>query len=130
MTAPLPPYDTVDQVRKRRPRWVKITIGAAAAFLLCTGIGTALASNDDPSGPAVPPTTSSSSSSKASPSAPAVATSSATKVTTPSTKVTSPAGVYYPNCDAVRTAGKAPLHRGDPGYRAALDRDNDGIACE
>ena len=24
----------------------------------------------------------------------------------------------------------APLYRGQPGYRAALDRDNDGVACE
>ncbi len=39
-------------------------------------------------------------------------------------------GVYYANCDAVRAAGRAPLYRGQPGYRAALDRDNDGIACE
>jgi len=38
--------------------------------------------------------------------------------------------VYYKNCDAVRAAGKDPLYRGDPGYRPALDRDNDGIACE
>jgi hypothetical protein len=38
--------------------------------------------------------------------------------------------VYYANCTAVRAAGKAPLHRGDPGYRSALDRDGDGIACE
>ncbi|NJC72917.1 excalibur calcium-binding domain-containing protein [Planosporangium thailandense] len=38
--------------------------------------------------------------------------------------------VYYANCAAVRAAGKAPLHRGDPGYRSPLDRDNDGIACE
>ena len=37
---------------------------------------------------------------------------------------------YYPNCDAVRAAGKAPLHREDPGYRAELDRDDDGLACE
>jgi hypothetical protein len=37
---------------------------------------------------------------------------------------------YYSNCAAVRAAGKAPLHRGDPGYRAGLDRDNDGVACE
>jgi hypothetical protein len=41
-----------------------------------------------------------------------------------------PGDVYYPNCTAVRAAGKAPLRRGDPGYRAALDRDSDGIACE
>jgi micrococcal nuclease len=38
--------------------------------------------------------------------------------------------VYYQNCTAVKAAGKAPLYRGDPGYRAGLDRDNDGIACE
>ena len=41
-----------------------------------------------------------------------------------------PDQVYYKNCAAVRAAGKAPLHRGDPGYRPELDRDNDGIACE
>jgi hypothetical protein len=38
--------------------------------------------------------------------------------------------VYYPNCAAVTAAGKAPLHRGDPGYRSGLDRDGDGLACE
>jgi hypothetical protein len=38
--------------------------------------------------------------------------------------------VYYPNCAAVRAAGKAPLLRGQPGYRPALDRDGDGKACE
>lgn len=40
------------------------------------------------------------------------------------------APVSYPNCDAVRAAGAAPLHRGDPGYRAGLDADDDGVACE
>jgi len=38
--------------------------------------------------------------------------------------------VYYRNCDAARAAGAAPLRRGQPGYRPALDRDNDGVACE
>lgn len=38
--------------------------------------------------------------------------------------------VYFPNCAAARAAGAAPLRRGDPGYRAALDRDSDGVACE
>ena len=37
---------------------------------------------------------------------------------------------YYKNCDAARAAGVAPIRRGQPGYRPALDRDNDGIACE
>jgi hypothetical protein len=37
---------------------------------------------------------------------------------------------YYENCAAVRAAGAAPIHRGDPGYSSDLDRDGDGIACE
>ena len=44
---------------------------------------------------------------------------------------TSSGSVYYANCAAVRAAGKAPLHRGDPGYETPrLDRDGDGTACE
>ena len=38
--------------------------------------------------------------------------------------------VYYPNCDAAKAAGAAPLHIGDPGYSTKLDRDRDGVACE
>lgn len=41
-----------------------------------------------------------------------------------------PANVYYKNCTAARNAGAAPLHRGEPGYRSAMDRDGDGIACD
>jgi micrococcal nuclease len=37
---------------------------------------------------------------------------------------------YYANCSAAKAAGAAPLHRGEPGYRPALDRDGDGVACE
>lgn len=37
---------------------------------------------------------------------------------------------YYADCDAVRDADAAPLHRGDPGYRPPLDRDGDGVACD
>ncbi|WP_410619260.1 excalibur calcium-binding domain-containing protein [Amycolatopsis sp. cmx-8-4] len=37
---------------------------------------------------------------------------------------------YYKNCTAAKAAGAAPLYRGEPGYRAALDRDGDGVACE
>jgi hypothetical protein len=55
-------------------------------------------------------------------------TTLAPKVTVPPT--TAPAGVYYANCTAAKQAGAAPIHRGEPGYRAALDRDGDGIACE
>lgn len=38
--------------------------------------------------------------------------------------------VYYKNCAEARAAGAAPLHSGEPGYRAGLDSDHDGIACE
>lgn len=41
-----------------------------------------------------------------------------------------PASAYYANCAAAKAAGAAPLYRGQPGYRSALDRDNDGVACE
>ncbi|MGP5387744.1 GmrSD restriction endonuclease domain-containing protein [Brachybacterium tyrofermentans] len=37
---------------------------------------------------------------------------------------------YYKNCDAVRAAGAAPIHAGDPGYSKKLDRDGDGVGCE
>lgn len=39
-------------------------------------------------------------------------------------------GPYYKDCEAVRSAGVAPLKTGEPGYRAALDRNSDGVACE
>jgi hypothetical protein len=38
--------------------------------------------------------------------------------------------VSYQNCDAVRAAGADPIHAGDPGYAARLDRDGDGTGCE
>ncbi len=42
----------------------------------------------------------------------------------------STSSAYYANCAAARAAGAAPLYRGEAGYRAALDRDGDGVACE
>ncbi|WP_153302453.1 MULTISPECIES: GmrSD restriction endonuclease domain-containing protein [Tessaracoccus] len=38
--------------------------------------------------------------------------------------------LYFSNCSEARAAGAAPLLRGEPGYRSALDRDDDGVACE
>ena len=40
------------------------------------------------------------------------------------------AGAYYPNCNAARAAGVAPILAGEPGYRPELDGDSDGVACE
>jgi hypothetical protein len=38
--------------------------------------------------------------------------------------------VSYENCDAVRAAGAAPIHEGEPGYAKHLDRDGDGTGCD
>lgn len=38
--------------------------------------------------------------------------------------------VHYATCADARAAGAAPLHEGEPGYRAEMDGDGDGTACE
>lgn len=48
----------------------------------------------------------------------------------PTPQTQSPSPVLYPNCDAARAAGAAPLYQGDPGYNKDLDGDGDGVACE
>jgi hypothetical protein len=37
---------------------------------------------------------------------------------------------YFSGCAEARAAGAAPIYRGQPGYREAMDGDSDGIACE
>lgn len=39
-------------------------------------------------------------------------------------------GDAWGGCDTARAAGTAPIYRGEPGYRADMDGDDDGIACE
>nr|WP_285250461.1 DUF1524 domain-containing protein [Pseudarthrobacter sp. fls2-241-R2A-168] len=48
----------------------------------------------------------------------------------PAQVVPAPAAVFYANCAAAKAAGAAPILTGQPGYRAGLDRDLDGVACE
>ncbi|QOD04297.1 excalibur calcium-binding domain-containing protein [Pseudarthrobacter sp. BIM B-2242] len=48
----------------------------------------------------------------------------------PAPAVQAPAAAYYANCAAAKAAGAAPLYRGQPGYRAGMDGDSDGVACE
>ncbi|HST66754.1 MAG TPA: excalibur calcium-binding domain-containing protein [Mycobacteriales bacterium] len=48
-----------------------------------------------------------------------------TAMPTPSASV-----AFFPDCTAVDAAGIGPIPRGRPGYRPALDRDGDGIACD
>jgi micrococcal nuclease len=54
----------------------------------------------------------------------------AKQATTKEQKSTQQKEVYYANCAAARAAGAAPIYEGEPGYRLALDRDRDGVACE
>jgi hypothetical protein len=37
---------------------------------------------------------------------------------------------YFSDCREARESGDAPIYQGEPGYRDALDRDGDGVACE
>lgn len=39
-------------------------------------------------------------------------------------------GPYYASCREAFQDGRANIARGEPGYRAALDADGDGLACE
>ena len=48
----------------------------------------------------------------------------------PAPAAPAPAAAYYGSCADARAAGAAPLYAGQAGYRSALDRDNDGVACE
>ncbi|RAX43993.1 calcium-binding protein [Arthrobacter sp. AQ5-06] len=63
------------------------------------------------------------------PVAPAPAPVAPAKVV-PAPAPAAPAAVYYANCTAAKAAGAAPIFAGQAGYRAALDRDSDGVACE
>ncbi|MGW0047099.1 DUF1524 domain-containing protein [Nocardia cyriacigeorgica] len=81
-------------------------------------------------GPAVTPSAESTTSNTQLPPPPRSAPEPTTAPDPPIAPPPTQASVYYANCAAARAAGAAPLHRGDPGYSAKLDRDNDGVACE
>lgn len=48
----------------------------------------------------------------------------------PAAPAPAPAAAYYGSCAEAKAAGAAPLYAGQAGYRAGLDRDKDGVACE
>ena len=51
-------------------------------------------------------------------------------ISTPEENAKREASVYYSGCNEARAAGAAPIYSGQPGYRAEMDGDHDGIACE
>lgn len=55
------------------------------------------------------------------------------KIAAPSIKPAAKRGrpiFFFKDCDEAWLAGKAPLARDDDGYRAELDPDGDGLACQ
>jgi hypothetical protein len=50
--------------------------------------------------------------------------------TAAATTTTKSSGLYFRSCADARDAGAAPMNAGEPGYRPALDRNKDGVACE
>lgn len=48
----------------------------------------------------------------------------------PAPPAPAPATAYFGSCAEAKAAGAAPLFAGQAGYRPALDRDKDGVACE
>ena len=67
----------------------------------------------------------------AAPVAPAPAPAPVAPAPAPVAPAPAPApAAYFANCAAARAAGAAPLYAGQAGYRAGLDRDSDGVACE
>lgn len=139
---------------KRQPKGPVAAIAAAitiAALLCCGGVtlNSAFNGDDEPAeSPAATPTTPAAPRVVNIPALPAITTGPTETTTTavpkrttakpkPTTKKPRPAPtteepeeVYYENCAAVRAAGAAPIHRGDPGYAKHLDRDGDGVGCE
>lgn len=43
---------------------------------------------------------------------------------------TAPTGAVFAGCDDARAAGRENIPIGDPAYRADMDGDSDGFACE
>jgi hypothetical protein len=138
---------------KAWPRWARITVPVVAGLVAVGGYGAATGSGDEhvnlhtPSSTTVVASTTERQTTTTvkvttTTTAPTTTTTTVPPTTMPASTAppttaahvapttTQPASVYYANCDAARAAGAAPLHRGDPGYRSGLDRDNDGIACE
>ncbi|MEU8314154.1 MULTISPECIES: excalibur calcium-binding domain-containing protein [unclassified Micromonospora] len=138
---------------RRQPAAIKVLLISGAAVLTCCGgllgIGIAAGPATEPSKSpekavaqevptvAAPATTTTAPTPEAataspepSPSPTTAAPTTAKPASKPKPRKTTAPAVYYKNCDAVRAAGKAPLRRGQPGYRTGLDRDLDGEACE
>lgn len=114
-----------------KPRWsVRHLVGYPATALLALAVGAAPSGGATPAAaPAGSPTVT-----VTAPARTATVTAPATTVTVTEAAAGASSGgggsAYFSSCSAAWAAGDAPLAVGDPGYRPALDRDEDGVACE
>lgn len=147
---PSPPPQGSPPPRRQVPGWAKATGVGIAAFILGSGIGGGDA--EPVSAPIEEVTQTETERERVRSTETETVTEAAPTVTATVTEMTTvaaapppepepepvpqplapppPASVYYENCDAARAAGAAPVYRGEPGYGAHLDRDDDGIGCE
>ncbi|MCU1568328.1 MAG: calcium-binding protein [Pseudarthrobacter sp.] len=109
--------------------WVTQAEHDAMANILAGCTGQVASTNQGAAAAAPAPAASSAPASAAEPApvvaAPVVPAPPATAPVVPAT-----AAVFYANCAAAKAAGAAPILDGQAGYRAGLDRDLDGVACE
>ncbi|MEU8817221.1 excalibur calcium-binding domain-containing protein [Actinoplanes sp. NPDC048796] len=152
---PYPPTTAFPPPKPPKPpsrwkAWHKVTLGVIGALSLCV-CGIAVFAPDsnsgDPAGkertaaaqqladvPSTEPATTEPATTEPATAAPttkpvtvAPATKPAAKPTTkPAAKPSTTKAVYYATCEDA----PGPLRKGQPGYRKALDRDKDGVACE
>ncbi|XVV16380.1 excalibur calcium-binding domain-containing protein [Actinoplanes sp. CA-131856] len=151
---PTMPYLAAPGLKPPKPpsrwkAWHKVTLGVIGALTLCLcGVAvfapdsntgnptdkeqTAAAQQvaDVPSTPTDDPATASPTRATTPATTPAAATPATkapvTKTSKPTPKPTTTKAVYYATC----ADAPGPLSKGKPGYRKALDRDGDGVACE
>ncbi len=118
-------------VRRLIPKTIVASLAILSVLTACGSEGIDTTSNTPE-----PSVTTTSDADTTTPEAPATtrALAAVPETTRATTAPTSPpvtqSTAYFANCTDARAAGAAPLRRGDPGYRSALDRDGDGVACE
>ncbi|MEH0845931.1 excalibur calcium-binding domain-containing protein [Micromonospora sp. CPCC 205711] len=115
---------------KSKDAQLLLTLGVLAVIITCG----AIFEDDDEKDNASATSTSASASTSAAPQqlvslAPSPSPSLARTVSPSPSPKPSPS-IYYADCDAVADAGISALEKGEPGYRKALDRNGDGIACD
>ncbi|MEV0091261.1 excalibur calcium-binding domain-containing protein [Streptomyces sp. NPDC050738] len=142
--------------RSKKKGYLLAAGGAAVVFLAGVGVGTSGDAQDASDAapkatatvtaqPSVTPTVTETASPKATPTVTKTVTAAAEPTKSTKTAKSAKTGgtsdstaedtsgataKWYKNCDAVRAANAAPIHRGDPGYDSHLDRDGDGVGCE